>query len=131
MPEAKKQLQALFGVNWIPEPVLTSYRLWNGENDFEFAYHQWQLNVDDKDVRAYLSNPMDNVYCCNEAISDMQGWVNGSLRSVNMALAHFGLDPMPKDPCTESQSTKAQPIMMSSADEAPEPKKARMGLWGG
>ena len=29
----------------------------------------------------------------------MQGWVNGSLRSADLALAHFGLKPLPDDPC--------------------------------
>lgn len=119
--EAKKQLQALFGTNWVPEPVLTSYRLWNGENDFEYAYHQWQLNVDDREVRAYMSNPIDDVYFCNEAISDMQGWVNGSLRSTNLALAHFGLKPMDDDPCEAKKSKKVTAVA---------PAKVNMGLWG-
>lgn len=121
--EAKKQLQALFGTNWVPEPVLTSYRLWNGENDFEYAYHQWQLNVDDREVRAYMSHPMENVHFCNEAISDMQGWVNGSLRSTNLVLEHFGLKPMADDPCIDNTKTKKMLKLQ-------KPGAPKMGLWG-
>jgi len=44
------------------------------------------LNANDKEIIEYLSNPLPNFYMCNEAISDMQGWVNGSLRSSNIAL---------------------------------------------
>ncbi len=99
--EARRQLATLFGTNWVPEPVLTSYRLWDGEEDFEFAYHQWRMNVADSEVRAWLAAPegFGGLHFCNEAFSDMQGWVNGSLRSCDAVLAHFGLDPLPDDPC--------------------------------
>jgi len=98
--EARKQLALLFGVPEIPEPVLTSYRLWDGTDDFEYAYHQWRLGVDDSEIRSYLSKPLPDVHFCNEAISDMHGWVNGSLRSADLALAHFGIEPLPHDPST-------------------------------
>lgn len=117
--EARKQLAALFDVNWVPEPVLTSYRLWNGEEDFEYAYHQWKLGVVDSDVRRYLAAPRKNLHFCNEAISDMQGWVNGSIRSVNLVLESFGLCPMPDDPCTKPATTTSRKAL------------PRPGLWGG
>ncbi len=120
--EARKQLQALFGVNDVPEPVLTSYRLWNGEDDFEFAYHQWRMNVVDSEVRDYLAAPRDNLHFCNEAISDMQGWVNGSLRSCDLALKYFGIDPLPDDPCQKSTELRA-----TAADPS---RSRRLGLWG-
>lgn len=88
--EARRQLAALFAVNDVPEPVLTSYRLWDGEQPFAFAYHQWSLNADDPALRETFANPMPGVYLCNEAFSDMQGWVNGSLRSCDLALARLG-----------------------------------------
>lgn len=119
--EAKRQFQLLFGANSVPDPVLTSYRLWNGEDDFEFAYHQWQLNVVDSEVRAYLSNPFENLYCCNEAISDMQGWVNGSLRSSNAALAHFGIGPLADDPCANPDA---------GLESTATPARKATGLWG-
>lgn len=117
--EARTQLQALFDVNWVPEPMLTSYRLWDGENDFEYAYHQWRQGVDDVKVRQYLSAPMDGIHFCNEAISDMHGWVNGSLRSSNAALAHFGVQPMDADPCKPD----------TASPKSDQPVRAR-ALWG-
>ncbi len=100
--EAVKQLGLLFGTDAVPEPILTSYRLWNGENDFEYAYHQWRVGVVDSDVRSYLAAPIDGVHFCNEAISDMQGWVNGSIRSCDLALASFGIEPMAGPTCPDS-----------------------------
>ena len=96
---AREQIAKLFGTTYVPEPVLTSYRLWDGTENFEFAYHQWRMGVDDAAVREYLSNPMQGVYFCNEAISDMHGWVNGSLRSTNNVLAHFKIEALKNEPC--------------------------------
>ncbi|WP_299434992.1 FAD-dependent oxidoreductase [uncultured Aquimarina sp.] len=109
--EARKQMGLLFGVTNIPDPIFTSYRLWNGEDDFEHAYHQWQLNVDDKKTIEYLSNPLPGFYMCNEAISDMQGWVNGSLRSSDLALdkiSNGAIKPMNNDPCVSPKETKSE-----------------------
>lgn len=121
--EAKRQLCTLFGTTTVPEPVLTSYRLWNGTDDFEYAYHQWRLGVNDIIVREFLANPMDGVYCCNEAISDMQGWVNGSLRSSNDALARLGVGPLDNDPCTKDDVSE-------TADTPAALVRVTPGLWG-
>lgn len=122
--QARAQIGQLFGVTYVPTPVLTSYRLWDGQEDFEFAYHQWRLNVQDSDVRTYLAAPRDTLHFCNESISDMHGWVNGSLRSVNNVLATVGIDPLPQDPCTQVTTAKAA--------VAPNVKRGhrRIGLWG-
>jgi hypothetical protein len=120
--EARNQIGRLFGVTNVPEPVFTSYRLWNGEDDFEHAYHQWQLNVDDKKTIEYLSNPLPGVYICNEAISDMQGWVNGSLRSSNLALEKISdghIKPMSNPACKSQVKSKAKPAL-----------RVKKGLWG-
>lgn len=116
--EAKRQLQALFEVE-VPEPILTSYRLWDGEDDFEFAYHQWRLGVDDTAVREYLCEPVPNVHVCNEAISDMQGWVNGSLRSADLILERALGIGAPAGPTCPEPLTKAS----EAADVV-------TGLWG-
>lgn len=122
--EARKQIGVLFGVNYVPTPVLTSYRLWDGQEDFEYAYHQWRLSVEDSKVRAYLAAPREDLHFCNEAISDMHGWVNGSLRSVNLVLESIGLSPMKDDPCKQCPRLKAA--------AGPEAKRGhrRAGLWG-
>jgi hypothetical protein len=126
--EARKQLALLFGTNRVPEPVLTSYRLWDGDEDFEFAYHQWRMNANDSEIRNYLSNPMEGLYVCNEAFSDMHGWVNGSLRSTNLALAPLGqalfgkpIDPLDGDCCLPPENTQ----------DGVEPIACRVGVWGG
>jgi hypothetical protein len=93
--EAVKQIKQLFGVTEIPNPVMTSYRLWGGESDFGFAYHQWALNADDANVMKRMVELVPNFYTCNEAYSDDQGWVNGSLRSADRMLEKFGIDPLP------------------------------------
>lgn len=92
--EAIRQFKVLFKTHYVPQPVLTSYRLWSGQHDFPHAYHQWGLNADDSKVMPRMTKPLDgeDIYTCNEAWSDMQGWVNGSLRSADLMLtSHFGL----------------------------------------
>ena len=93
--EAIKQIKSLFNTHYVPEPVLTSYRSWDGLNDFPHAYHQWALNANDKEVINRMTKPLyeEAIFTCNETWSDMQGWVNGSLRSSEKMLNdHFGLE---------------------------------------
>lgn len=84
--EATSQFQKLFDVEKVPLPVLTSFRSWDGEDQFGYAYHQWGLGADDKCVIEDLIEPVPGIYTCNESYSDMQGWVNGSLRSADRML---------------------------------------------
>jgi len=96
--EALKQLFELYKPKKIiPQPVMTSYRLWGGEDDFGYAYHQWALNANDREIMPRLVEPVRNIYTCNEAYSDMQGWVNGSLRSADNMLEQFGIPPLVND----------------------------------
>ncbi len=85
--ETTRQFKRLFGVEDIPRPVLTSYRNWDGQDQFGYAYHQWGLGADDRKVMEQLVEPVPGVFTCNESYSDMQGWVNGSLRSADRMLA--------------------------------------------
>jgi len=124
--EARKQMELLFEVTNVPEPVFTSYRLWNGEDDFEHAYHQWNLNVDDKETIAYLSNPLPGFYMCNEAISDMQGWVNGSLRSSNLALYKISSGSVLPLDNTSCKSIKKLPDTSKNVS-----LRVTKGFWGG
>ncbi|MEZ4932987.1 MAG: FAD-dependent oxidoreductase [Saprospiraceae bacterium] len=97
---ATEQLKILFKTNNVlPRPLLTSFRYWDGEDDFGYAYHQWGRFVNDREVIAGLVNPVKDVYTCNESWSDMQGWVNGSLRSSELVLTkHFHTPPLVPDP---------------------------------
>ncbi len=119
--EAMKQLCQLFGITDIPDPILTSYRLWDGTDDFEYAYHQWRIGVADTEIRKYLAAPIPGVHFCSEAISDMHGWVNGSLRSSDLVLAHFGLQPMDGPACQQAGAPH---------EESTSKPTRNHGLWG-
>lgn len=97
--EARRQLAILFEYKEVPEPVLTTFKDWNGafgENkDVNcrkyngYAIHQWKLDVDDKKMTQEMVQPFgekQRIYCCNEAWSDFQGWVEGSLTSADLVL---------------------------------------------
>lgn len=101
--EATKFFGSLFNTHYVPEPVLTSARIWDGSSLFDekpsqqfgFGVHQWALQADDKQVIADLTEPLENIYTCGEAFSDYQGWVEGALRSADLVLAKgFGLKPI-------------------------------------
>ncbi|OED44181.1 hypothetical protein AB833_02150 [Chromatiales bacterium (ex Bugula neritina AB1)] len=93
--EATRQLQQVFDMPAPPpEPAMTSFRLWSGEDDFGYAYHQWALNADDAQVIPRMVELAPHLYHCNESYSDMQGWVNGSLRSADLVLKRFGIEPL-------------------------------------
>jgi len=94
--EATKQLRDMFQMISVPPPVLTSFRLWSGEEQFGYAYHQWARFADDRAVMKTIASPVKNVFVCNEAFSDDQGWVNGSLRSANNVLKILGIPPLPQ-----------------------------------
>lgn len=101
--EATKFFKALFNTHYVPQPILTSARIWQGSiafNDepseqFGYGVHQWALQADDKQVMADLVEPLENVYTCGEAYSDFQGWVEGALRSADLVLKKgFDLEPI-------------------------------------
>jgi hypothetical protein len=94
--EAMRLIKTIFGLNPdtpTPEPVLSTYRVW-GQGEFGYGYHQYKLNVDDRQVYKAIWNPASGIYVCNEAWSPEQGWVEGSLLATDHVLQHgFGLAP--------------------------------------
>lgn len=91
---ATRQMKEMFGLYDLPDPVLSTYKVWidprMGDGD-----HQWLINIVDSDVRKRLSCPVPNVHVCGESYSDDQAWVNGALRSADyMLAAHFELRPI-------------------------------------
>ena len=101
--EATNYFKALFNTEFVPRPILTSTRLWDGSisfgdepsEQFGYAVHQWGLNAQDDEVIANLVEPLDNLYTCGEAFSDYQGWVEGALRSADLVLKkRFNLEPI-------------------------------------
>lgn len=121
--ELMKQLAILFGATNLPRPILTSYRAWNGKDDYEYAFYQWKLNAIDSETRDYLSKPYADrdLFFCNESISDMQAWVNGSLRSADLALAHFGISPLER---------KRKLMSPRSATPVAKRRQSFGGVWG-
>ena len=98
---ATDYFKKVFNVNYIPQPVLTSARIWAGSTvngkeaseRFGYGVHQWALHAQDNETQEALTEPLENLYTCNEAYSDYQGWVEGSLRSANLMLKKWGLEP--------------------------------------
>ena len=75
--------------------MLFRSRLWSGEHQFGYAYHQWARFANDREVMKTLASPVENIFVCNESFSDDQGWVNGSLRSANIVLQnYFNIRPL-------------------------------------
>ena len=107
----------LFGSRAVPPPRLTSYRSWTDTNEFGAAYHLWAPGADDVSVTERMVEPCPGLFVANEAWSDMQGWVNGSLRSADLVLARFGITPMVADdthpPCELPLGVPA-PAMVAS-----------------
>jgi hypothetical protein len=97
--KATEYFKKVFNVTYIPQPVLTSARIWAGSTSikkeasdrFGYGVHQWALNAQDDETQETLTEPLTNLYTCNEAYSDYQGWVEGSLRSANLMLKKWGL----------------------------------------
>ena len=98
---ATEYFKKVFNVTYIPQPMLTSARIWAGSTvigkeaseRFGYGVHQWALHAQDNVTQEVLTEPIKNLYTCNEAYSDYQGWVEGSLRSANLMLAKWGLKP--------------------------------------
>lgn len=91
---ATKYFKVLFDTENVPQPVLTSARIWAGSTEigtpsseqFGYGVHFWALGARDKEVQAYLTEPLDHIYTCGESFSDYQGWVEGALRSADRVL---------------------------------------------
>lgn len=90
----------LFNTDYVPRPLMTSARIWEGSSlfglppseRFDYGVHQWAVHADDATVIAYLTEPLPGIHVCGEAYSDDQGWVEGALRSADLVLAKaFGL----------------------------------------
>ena len=79
--EAINQLKKVFNVEVVPNPILTSFRSWDGEGDHGYAYHYWGLGVDDLNLETAQPVEGMNIYFCSEAWSGYQGYVEGALMS--------------------------------------------------
>ena len=99
--QATKFFKEIFNTHYVPAPILTSARIWQGsvnfdvpaEQQFGYGVHQWAVGADDRQVMKDLVEPLPNLFTCGEAFSDYQGWVEGALRSTDLVLKQgFNLD---------------------------------------
>ncbi len=110
--EAMRQIKMIFGLDPstdVPAPVLSTYRVW-GQDGFSAGYHQYKLNVDDRQVYDAIWNPAPGVYVCNEAWSPEQGWVEGSLMATDHVMqTGFSLPPytVPDAPAPPTPARKS------------------------
>ncbi|TMN89422.1 amine oxidoreductase [Pseudoalteromonas phenolica] len=92
--QATKFFKEIFNTHYVPAPILTSARIWQGsvnfdvpaEQQFGYGVHQWAVGADDRQVMKDLVEPLPNLFTCGEAFSDYQGWVEGALRSTDLVL---------------------------------------------
>jgi enamine deaminase RidA (YjgF/YER057c/UK114 family) len=80
----------------IPDPVAGAYAFWYsfGE-DNEAGWHTWEPGVSSEKTTYYMSQPFGDtrIHVCGEAYSTEQGWIEGALKSAELALARLGLEP--------------------------------------
>lgn len=121
----------IFNTNYVPRPVLTSARIWEGTNlfnvepgeQFDYGVHQWGLNADDREVISYMTQPFEGspLYTCGEAYSDYQGWVEGALRSANLVLDRaYGLETIAEKYEKEHGISPGEAVSRSYAESAAE-----------
>lgn len=122
---ATELFEQLFNTHYVPTPAMTSARIWSGTDVFDappeqqvgFGVHQWGLHADDKQVIKDMVQPLPNLYTCGEAFSDYQGWVEGALRSADLVLACFGMDPISKVFADRHDGTTASEAVSASYDK--------------
>ena len=128
--QATKFFKDIFNTHYVPEPILTSARIWEGNVNFNipeqfqfgFGVHQWAIGTDDKEAMSTLVEPLPQLYTCGEAFSDYQGWVEGALRSADLALNKgFGLAPFDKvfqqqNPTGKTSSEAIQEAYLANSD---------------
>ncbi len=127
--QATTFFKEVFNTSYIPEPVFTSARIWQGSTTFDvkdseqFGYgvHQWGIGADDREVIARLAQPFGDeqtIFTCNEAYSDYQGWVEGALRSTNVMLEKgFKLDAYSEVFKAEHSGVSANVLAESEYDD--------------
>eukprot|EP00116_Pleurobrachia_bachei_P001018 sb/3461280/ len=104
--EALFQLGELFNVDNVPWPLLTSYTCWGCDHECPsnpVAIHQWRPGCDDRKLRKKLTRPFEkhNLFVSNEAWSEFQGWVEGSLEAADLTLDQMRLSPIVKSTAKE------------------------------
>lgn len=87
--KASKQISLLHpSMLGIPDPYVGLTMEWPQ------GWHTWNVHINPFRAMHKLKRPFDaNIFVCGEAYSCEQGWVEGALRSAELALAELGLSP--------------------------------------
>lgn len=82
----------------IPGPVAGAYAMWDSwGKDPEAGWHTWEPGIKSRAVMAFIAQPFRegdsdlNVFVCGEAYSSEQGWIEGALKSVEIAMDRLGI----------------------------------------
>ncbi len=104
--KAHRQIKQLHpemaGADSIPEPYLGLAKEWSSDDPVDGAligggWHTWVVHAKSWEVMNTMKRPLNsNLYICGEAYSSEQGWIEGALRSAEMALKEIGV-PEPDD----------------------------------
>jgi lysine 2-monooxygenase len=83
----QKQLEALHGIEKVPQPYSALYIDW-GKDPYGGGWHSWNPHCKPWDIMKQIRHPLENanVYICGEAYSNRQGWVQGALHSTELML---------------------------------------------
>jgi len=102
--EIHRQLQAMHGVSFAPEPYDAAYKDW-GDDPYGGGVNFWAVHAQSDQVIPKIAqpNPAVPVYICGEAYSRSQGWAEGALETAELVLQQHLCLPAP-DWITESRS---------------------------
>lgn len=94
--KAHRQITALHpelrNLDAIPTPYVGVHQDWS-EWPFRGGWHSWNPRAKSWEVVEYLSQPFTEVplFTCGEAFSTEQGWIEGALKSAEVALQKLGV----------------------------------------
>ena len=91
--EIQRQLMAVHGVKYVPEPYAAAYKVWSG-GLFGGGVNFWNIDVKSWEVMEKMQRPVQDlpVHICGSAYSSHQGWVEGALETAEAMLQNqFGL----------------------------------------
>lgn len=90
--KALSQLCNVHGVKSVPEPVLAYAKDWSDEFTYG-GWHTWNPGTRAHKVMGLLRAPLPGLHICGEAYSGEQGWIEGALKSTELAMLSLELPP--------------------------------------
>lgn len=84
--QTQRMLKALHGVD-IPSPYTAAYIDWS-KDPYGGAYYNWKIGANPEKIIKAMRKPISdaNLYICGCTYSDMQGWVEGALKTAELVL---------------------------------------------